>query len=170
MQNIKQLFSKINTFMFDVDGVLTDSMVLTLPDGDQIRRMNIKDGYALRRGIEQGYHISIISGGNSESVRKRLNGLGISEVHLSSNDKVGIFENLLKKYQLKPENILYMGDDIPDYEVMKKVGIAACPKDAAPEIKSISHYISSKKGGQGAVRDVLEQVMKVQDKWLEGNK
>lgn len=170
MQNIKQLFSKINTFMFDVDGVLTDSMVLTLPDGDQIRRMNIKDGYALRYAMEQGYHISIISGGNSESVRKRLNGLGISEVHLSSNNKIEIFENLLKKYKLQAENILYMGDDIPDYDVMKKVGIAACPKDAAPEIKSIAHYISSKKGGQGAVRDVLEQVMKVQDKWFVGNR
>lgn len=168
MSNIKQQFAKINTFMLDVDGVLTDSMVLTLPDGDQIRRMNIKDGYAMKCAIRNGFHISVISGGSSESVRKRLNGLGIEEVHLSSKNKLEVFENLLKKYKLTAENILYMGDDIPDYKVMSKVGIAACPKDAAPEIKNIAHFISSYNGGQGAVREVIEQVMKVQDKWFKG--
>lgn len=167
MSNIKQQFAKIKSFILDVDGVLTDSMVLTLPDGDQIRRMNIKDGYALKCAINNGFHISIISGGSSESVRKRLNALGIEEVHLSSKNKMEVFENLLERFQLKPENILYMGDDIPDYKVMRKVGIAACPKDAAPEIKNISHFISSFNGGQGAVREVIEQVLKVQDKWFQ---
>lgn len=167
MGNIKQLFSKINTFILDIDGVLTDSMVLTLPDGDQIRKMNIKDGYALKCAIDHGFHVSIISGGSSESVRKRLSGLGIEEIHLGCSNKVEVYQKLLKKYSLQPANILYMGDDIPDYEVMSLVGVAACPEDAAHEIKSIANYISSYKGGQGAVRDVIEQVMKVQDKWFK---
>jgi 3-deoxy-D-manno-octulosonate 8-phosphate phosphatase (KDO 8-P phosphatase) len=142
-------------------------MVITLPDGDQVRRMNIKDGYALQHAVKKGYHISIISGGTSESVRKRLNGLGIKEVNLSCKNKIEVFEKLQEKYDLKAEEILYMGDDIPDYKVMQKVGFAACPKDAAEEIKSISHYISPKKGGEGCVRDLIEQLLKLQGKWFD---
>ncbi|MEQ8908724.1 MAG: HAD-IIIA family hydrolase [Vicingaceae bacterium] len=167
MSNLKAKLRPISAIMLDVDGVLTDGMVITLPDGDQVRRMNIKDGYALQHAVKKGYHISIISGGTSESVRKRLNGLGIEEVNLGCKNKVKVFEELKTKFNLKTEEILYMGDDIPDYRVMQQVGFAACPKDAAEEIKSISHYISPKKGGEGAVRDLIEQVLKLQGKWFD---
>ena len=167
MSNIKAKLRPITAFMLDVDGVLTDGMVITLPDGEQVRRMNIKDGYALQHAIKKGYHISIISGGTSESVRKRLNTLGVTEVNLACKNKIEVFEKLQEKFGLKKEEILYMGDDIPDYKVMQKVGFAACPNDAAEEIKSISHYISSKKGGEGCVRDLIEQVLKLQGKWFD---
>jgi len=167
MSNIKAKLRPITAFMLDVDGVLTDGMVITLPDGEQVRRMNIKDGYALQHAVKKGYHISIISGGTSESVRKRLNTLGITEVNLACKNKVEVFEKLKEKFGLKKEEILYMGDDIPDYKVMQKVGFAACPNDAAEEIKSISDYISSKKGGEGCVRDLIEQVLKLQGKWFD---
>lgn len=167
MSNLKAKLKPISAFMLDVDGVLTDGMVITLPDGDQVRRMNIKDGYALQHAIKKGYHISIISGGTSESVRKRLNTLGITEVNLACKNKIEVFEKLQEKFGLQKEEILYMGDDIPDYHVMQKVGFAACPADAAEEIKSVSHYISPKKGGEGAVRDLIEQVLKLQGKWFD---
>lgn len=167
MSNIKAKLRPIAAFILDVDGVLTDGMVITLPDGEQVRRMNIKDGYALQHAVKKGYHISIISGGTSESVRKRLNTLGITEVNLACKNKVEVFEKLKEKFGLTKEQILYMGDDIPDYKVMQRVGFAACPNDAAEEIKSISDYISSKKGGEGCVRDLIEQVLKLQGKWFD---
>lgn len=165
--NLKARLRKINTIMLDVDGVLTDGMVHTLPNGDQIRSMNIKDGYALQHAVKKGYHISIISGGTSESVRKRLNGLGIEEVNLGCKNKLEVFEKLKKRFKLEKENILYMGDDIPDYKVMQSVGFAACPSDAADEIKGISDFISSKKGGEGCVRDLLEQVLRIRGDWFD---
>jgi len=167
MSNLKAKFKTISAFMLDVDGVLTDGMVVTLPDGDQVRRMNIKDGYALQHAVKKGYHISIISGGTSESVRKRLNGLGIKEVNLACKNKVEVFDKLKEKFSLSSDQILYMGDDIPDYKVMQKVGLASCPKDAAEEIKGIADYISPKAGGEGCVRDVIEQVLKLQGKWFD---
>lgn len=167
MSNLKAKLQPISAFMLDVDGVLTNGMVTTLPDGDQLRTMNIKDGYALQHAVKKGYHISIISGGTSESVRKRLNGLGIQEVNLGCKNKVEVFEQLKKKFGLQKEQILYMGDDIPDYKVMQAVGFAACPNDAATEIKSISDYISPKKGGEGCVRDLIEQVLKLHGKWFD---
>jgi|SRR5690554_1003906 len=167
MKNLQSELEKITTFIFDVDGVLTDGQVITMPDGDQLRSMNIKDGYALQYAVKKGYHISIISGGESESVRLRLNGLGIKNVNLACKNKVNIFEQLLIKYNLKAENVLYMGDDIPDYKVMQKVGFAACPSDAATEIKSISHYISPINGGKGCVREIIEKVLRLQNKWFD---
>ncbi len=167
MGNFKELLPKINSFIFDVDGVLTNGMVTTLPDGDQIRTMNIKDGYALQYAIKKGYNIAIISGGSSESVRTRLNGLGITDVYLKASNKIAIFENYIKEKNILAENILYMGDDIPDYHVMQKCGVATCPKDAAIEIKSISDYISDKNGGQGCVRDIIEQVMRCNGDWFD---
>lgn len=167
MSSLKAKLQNISAFMLDVDGVLSDGMVLTLPDGEQVRRMNIKDGYALQHAIKKGYHISIISGGTSESVRKRLNTLGITEVNLGCKNKIAVFEKLKEQFSLRTEQILYMGDDIPDYQVMQKVGFAACPKDAAAEIKEISDYISPKKGGEGCVRDVLEQVLRLQGNWFD---
>lgn len=167
MSNIKAKLKPISAFMLDVDGVLTDGMVITLPDGDQVRRMNIKDGYALQHAVKKGYHISIISGGTSESVRKRLSTLGIKEINLGCKNKIEVFDKLRKEFGLKKEEILYMGDDIPDYKVMQQVGFAACPADACEEIKSISDYISPKKGGNGAVRDLIEQVLKLQNNWFD---
>jgi len=153
--------------MLDVDGVLTDGMVTTLPNGDQIRQMNIKDGYALQHAVKKGYHLEIISGGNSDSVRIRLNSLGIKNVHLGCKNKLKVFEQLLQNNRLIAEEVLYMGDDLPDYEILQEVGFSCCPKDAAKEIKAIVDYISPKKGGEGCVRDVLEQLMQLQEKWFD---
>ncbi|MCW3101793.1 MAG: 3-deoxy-D-manno-octulosonate 8-phosphate phosphatase [Bacteroidetes bacterium] len=167
MENFKTKLNRVKAFIFDVDGVLTDGSVTLMPDGEQVRIMNIKDGYALQLAIKKGYKIAIISGGRSEMVRKRLNGLGISDVYLGIQSKIDTYKEFIEIHELQPEEILYMGDDIPDYEVMKRVGIPTCPNDSAQEIKDISIYISHQKGGKGAVRDVIEQVLKVQGKWLD---
>jgi 3-deoxy-D-manno-octulosonate 8-phosphate phosphatase (KDO 8-P phosphatase) len=167
MQNFKTKLTKVKAFIFDVDGVLTDGSVTLMPDGEQVRVMNIKDGYALQLAIKKGYKIAIISGGRSEMVRKRLNGLGISDVYLGIESKMDTYKEFTEIHELTADEILYMGDDIPDYEVMKRVGIPTCPNDSAQEIKDISIYISHQKGGKGAVRDVIEQVMKVQGKWMD---
>ncbi len=165
MENFKQKLGNISCFVFDVDGVLTDGSLILFPTGEQVRTMNIRDGYALQLAVKKGYRVAIISGGKSESVKARLNGLGIKEVHLGVNDKVDKLKEIMGVYNLKTENILYMGDDVPDFAAMKMCGIASCPADAATEIKSISIYVSDKRGGEGCVRDVIEQVMRVQGKW-----
>lgn len=156
----------ITTFIFDVDGVLTDGSVFVNNEGEMLRTMNIRDGYAMKAAVESGYNVCIISGGSNEGVRVRLRNLGIKNIHLGTPDKVETFDEYIDLHQIKQENILYMGDDIPDYQVMKLVGLPSCPQDACPEIKGISKYISHKNGGKGAVRDVIEQVMKVQGKWM----
>jgi len=157
----------IKAFVFDVDGVLTDGTVHVAEDGQLLRHMNIKDGYAMKTAIDKGYPVCIISGGSNEGVRVRLQNLGINSVHLGVSDKVEKFYEFCDGYEIKPEEVLYMGDDIPDYLVMQKVGLPTCPQDASPEIKGISKYISHKNGGKGAVRDVIEQVLKVQGKWMD---
>jgi len=164
-QSYKELMPQITTFIFDVDGVLTDGKVTIFPDGQLIRTMNIKDGYALKTAVDKGYHVCIISGGTNEAVKLRLRGLGITDIYLGTHNKVAQLDEYLDIYNINPENVLYMGDDIPDHPVMKLVGLPTCPKDAVPEIQDISLYISQKKGGNGCVRDVIEQVLKVQDKW-----
>ncbi len=156
---------RITTFIFDVDGVLTDGTVTIFPDGQLIRTMNIKDGYALKTAVEMGYNVCIISGGTNEAVKSRLKGLGITDIYLGAHNKVTQLNEYVTKHEIALDQVLYMGDDIPDYPVMKLVGLAACPKDAVPEIQNVSMYISQKKGGKGCVRDVIEQVLKVQDKW-----
>ncbi len=155
----------ITTFIFDIDGVLTDSSVHITPTGEMLRIMNIRDGFAMKAAIESGYHVCIISGGSNEGVRIRLQNLGITDIYLGTPNKVETFKEYCGIYQINPEQVLYMGDDIPDYHVMQLVGLPTCPQDASPEIKAISNYISHKNGGKGAVRDVIEQVMKVQGKW-----
>lgn len=155
----------ITTFIFDIDGVLTDSSVHVTESGEMLRIMNIRDGFAMKAALESGYNVCIISGGKNEGVRIRLRNLGINDIHLGSSDKVKTFNEYTELYKIKPETVLYMGDDIPDYHVMQLVGLPTCPQDATPEIKEISNYISHKNGGKGAVRDVIEQVMKVQGKW-----
>ena len=165
----KEYLSNITTLIFDVDGVLTDGTILVTSNGDMYRKMHTKDGYVLQHAIDCGFHICIISGGNNEGVRKRLNGLGIKDVFLGVHHKMETLETYLQKKGVKMESVLYMGDDIPDLQVMQKVGLACCPQDAVQEIKKISHYVSHKKGGKGCVRDVIEQVLKVQNKWLNND-
>ena len=167
-KSYKEYLNHITTFIFDVDGVLTDGTVIVHTDGEMLRNMNIKDGFALKTAVDKGYNLCIISGGSNEGVRKRLEGLGIKEVHLGTHFKTGTLETYFKANAIHPEHVLYMGDDLPDYAVMQLVGFPCCPQDAVPEIKSISKYISHKKGGKGCVRDVIEQVLKVQGKWFSG--
>ena len=164
-KSYKEILNDIDTFIFDVDGVLTDSSVHVSQTGEMLRIMNIRDGFAMKAAIESGYNVCIISGGNNEGVRIRLRNLGITDIHLASPNKVETFKEYTELYNIKPEKVLYMGDDIPDYHVMKLVGMPTCPQDAVAEIKAISKYISHKNGGKGAVREVIEQVMKVQGKW-----
>jgi len=164
-RSYKEIMNDITTFIFDIDGVLTDGSVFVTNEGEILRTMNIRDGYALKAAVENGYHVCVISGGSNEGVRVRLRNLGITDIHLGSPDKVETYKEYIELYNIKPEQVLYMGDDIPDYHVMKLVGLPTCPQDASPEIKAISKYISHKNGGKGAAREIIEQVMKVQDKW-----
>jgi 3-deoxy-D-manno-octulosonate 8-phosphate phosphatase (KDO 8-P phosphatase) len=164
-KSYKEILNDITTFIFDIDGVLTDSSVHVSQTGEMLRIMNIRDGFAMKAAIESGYNVCIISGGSNEGVRIRLQNLGIAAIHLGSADKVKTFNEYTALYNIKPAHVLYMGDDIPDYHVMKLVGLPTCPQDAVAEIKAISNYISHKNGGKGAVREVIEQVMKVQGKW-----
>ncbi|APG59434.1 KdsC family phosphatase [Christiangramia salexigens] len=166
-KSYKEHLNQIKTFIFDVDGVLTDGSIQISSDGQLLRTMNIKDGYALKTAKNAGYTICIISGGKNEGVRKRLRGLGINDIYLGIEDKVEQLDEFFDIYGIKPEEVLYMGDDIPDYYPMKLVGLPCCPQDAAPEVKEISLYVSHRKGGEGCVRDVIEQVMKVQGKWID---
>lgn len=166
MSNFKEDLRSIKAFIFDVDGVLSSAKIYLHPDGDMMRSMNIKDGFAIQYAIRKGYQIAIITGGNSESVRKRFSHLGVKDIYLKSSDKREDFRQFMSLYNLQPSNVLYMGDDLPDYLVMKEVGFPACPSDAIEEIKSISKYVSDKNGGEGCVRDIIEQVLRLQGNWM----
>lgn len=166
-KSYKEYLSQINTFIFDVDGVLTNGMLTIMPDGEMIRHMNVKDGYALKTALNAGFRVCVISGGTNEGVRIRLENLGVKDVYLGAHHKTKQYNELVEKYHLKTEQIVYMGDDIPDAPVMELVGMPTCPNDAVPEIKAIAKYISNKKGGEGCVRDIIEQVLRVQEKWNE---
>ncbi len=163
--NYKEKLNHINTFIFDVDGVLTDGTVTLFPDGEQVRKMSTRDGYAMQYALKKGYRIAIISGGSSKGVQKRFDYLGLTDVHLGCSNKMEVFTELVQTYNLNTEHILYMGDDLPDLEVMKKVGLPTCPQNAATEIKQMAEYVSPKNGGDGCVRDVIEQTLRVQGKW-----
>ncbi|MFB5946871.1 KdsC family phosphatase [Albibacterium profundi] len=158
-------FKKVKAFVFDVDGVLTNGEVLVTEEGEQLRSFSIKDGYALQLAIKKGYPIAIITGGRSNGVKLRLNGLGIHDVFLSVTDKRAVLYEWLKAQDLTVDDLLFMGDDIPDLIVMEEAGIASCPSDAVEEIKEVSQYVSTCAGGKGAVRDVIEKVMKLQGQW-----
>jgi len=168
MTNFKEVLQKVKAFAFDVDGVLSSPEVYLHPTGELMRSMNTKDGYALQYAVKRGYPIAIITGGNTESVALRFRGLGITDIYLASSHKTDDFNDFLFKYNLTSEEVLYMGDDLPDYEVMKKVGVPCCPADAVEEIKSLSHYISPFGGGMGCVRDVIEQVLRLHGRWMDG--
>ncbi len=158
-------FKQITCFAFDVDGVLTDGTVLLLDDGQQARRMSIRDGYALQLAVKKGYKVLVISGAYSEAVKTRLQKLGVVDVFMKVENKEAQLTSYLGANGITPQQVLFMGDDIPDYGVMKTVGLPCCPADAAPEIKHISQYISAQKGGRGCVRDVIEKVMKLNNHW-----
>ena len=145
---------------------MSDGDITVTTDGEMIRTMNVKDGYALKAALNAGFKVCVISGGTNEGVRKRLSDLGIVDIYLGANQKEKVLNEYLSQKDIQPEHILYMGDDIPDYPAMKKVGLPTCPQDAVPEIRAISEYISHKKGGKGCVRDVIEQVLKVHGKWM----
>ena len=161
---------KIKAVAFDVDGVLSCETILLSPDGEPMRSVNIKDGYALQLAVKYGLHVAIITGGSTRAVRIRFEGLGVKDIYLGSAVKMKDYEAFKAKYGLKDEEILYMGDDIPDYEVMKKCGLPCCPADAASDIKSVSAYISHLNGGCGCGRDVIEQVLRAQGKWMSDEK
>ena len=162
--------TKIKALVFDVDGVLSAETIQMSEEGVLMRSVNTKDGYALRLAVTEGLHVAIITGANEEAIRLRYEGLCIHDVFLGSSVKTASLQKLLDKYQLSLDEVLYMGDDIPDYEVMRQVGLPCCPADAAPEIRDASLYVSHRCGGQGCVRDVIEQVLKAQGKWMANAK
>ncbi|GAB1475133.1 HAD-IIIA family hydrolase [Bacteroidota bacterium] len=165
MSNYKVKLSKIKAFAFDVDGVFTDGTVLCTETGDLLRMHNAKDGYAVRMAVLAGYPVAIITGGSSESIKKRFDPIGVKEIYLKSVNKMPDFLDFCSKYNLVPEDILFMGDDIPDMEILTSCGLATCPSDAVNEVKEICEYISIFSGGKGCVRDVIEQTLKIQGKW-----
>lgn len=165
----KSKLKNIKAFVFDVDGVFTDGSVYLLPGANMCRVMSVLDGYAVVKALKKDYLIGVITGGNDDEVRHRINYLGITDYYAKSPDKELDFEHFKTKYNLKNDEILMMGDDLPDIQIMKISGISACPINAVPEVKAISDYISPIEGGKGAVRDVIEQVMKIQGNWVEDN-
>lgn len=164
-KNFKELLPDVRAFVFDVDGVFTDGTVWLHPSGDMIRTSNTRDGYAVHVAVERGFPIAIISGGESELVRDRFSKLGVADIYLGARDKVAALDDFCRKHALTPADVLYMGDDLPDYQVMTRVGIPTCPADAVPEILELARYISARKGGKGCVRDVIEQVLRVRGLW-----
>jgi len=163
----KKNLKNIKAFVFDVDGVFTDGSIILQQDGSMSRVMNVLDGYAVAKAIKEGFIIGIITGGGDPMVKNRMEYLGITDIYQRSYDKLKDFNDFMSKYLFKNSEILYMGDDIPDKCVMENVGIATCPINAVPEVKEISHYISDIHGGKGCVRDIIEQVLKSQNKWNE---
>lgn len=163
--NVLEQFKKITTFIFDVDGVMTDGNIGIVPGLEYIRTMNTKDGYVLQLAVTKGYRVVVITGGNVPPVVERMNSLGITDVFHRAKNKIEVYNRYIGDNMLNAEEILYMGDDIPDYEIMQAVGLACCPADAVQEIKSIAHYISPLPGGKGCVRDVIEKVLKLNGHW-----
>lgn len=162
----KSNLKNIKAFVFDVDGVFTDGSVYLMPDKNMCRVMNVLDGYAVVKAIKENYKICVITGGDDPMVRNRINYLGITDYYAKISNKLEKFEEFKQKYNLANEEILTMGDDLPDISMMKISGISACPQNSVAEVKALSDYISPIQGGKGAVRDVIEQVMKVQEKWI----
>jgi len=164
-----QKLKDITTLIFDVDGVLTTGDIIASNTGEFLRTFNIKDGYALQLAVKKGYHVCIISGGSGAAMQKRFEALGIQNIYLGVSDKVMVFNEILNQHRLTPAEVMYMGDDIPDYNIMKLVGLPTCPADAVEEIKALSTYISPYNGGRTAVRDIIEKILKIQGKWFDPN-
>lgn len=166
-KSYKEFLKNIDTFIFDIDGVMTSCHILVTTQGELLRTMNVRDGFAIKQALKQGFRICIITGGNNQGAKIRFEDLGVTDIYMGNNDKIKPFTAYVNKYGINPENILYMGDDIPDVAPMKAVGVPTCPQDACPEVKKIAIYVSHLNGGYGCVRDVIEQVLKVQGKWEE---
>lgn len=166
MKTFLEELKNVTTFVFDIDGVLTDGSVYVTESGDQFRQFNIKDGYALQLAVKCGYHVCAISGAQAESTKYRMNRLGITDVYVGCKDKVQVFNQYITEKQIDASGVMYMGDDIPDLRVMQLAGLPVCPADAVEEIKAISKYISPVTGGKGCARDLIEKVLKIQGKWL----
>ena len=166
MTNLIPQMKEIKAFAFDIDGVLTKGDVLVNEEGQMLRSVNIKDGYALQHAVKQGYPIAIISGGKSEGMRKRFEGLGLQHIYLGQEHKEAAFADFLLKVNLQPQQVAYMGDDMPDLPLIQQVGLGCCPKDAAIDIKDIAQYISPNNGGEACVRELIERVMKIQNTWF----
>lgn len=162
--------NRIRAVIFDVDGVLSDDTVTLHPDGEPMRTVNIKDGYAIQLAVKMGLRIAIITGGYSESIRIRYSRLGVKDIYMRCSVKLDTYNDFLEKYGLDSAQIIYMGDDIPDYEVMSRCGCPVCPADACPDIMAISRYVSDVRGGHGCARDVIEQVLRAQGKWMTSEK
>jgi 3-deoxy-D-manno-octulosonate 8-phosphate phosphatase (KDO 8-P phosphatase) len=167
MTNFKEALVRVKAFVFDIDGVLSLQTIGLNAFGVPSRTVNLRDGYAIQLAVKKGYRVGIISGSNSKEYKKRLKRLGVTDVYLNSRLKIKRFEDFLIKYDLKESDVLFMGDDIPDFEVMKKAGIPVCPSDADSEIKELAYYISDKKGGEGCARDVIEQVLRLHNNWMD---
>jgi 3-deoxy-D-manno-octulosonate 8-phosphate phosphatase (KDO 8-P phosphatase) len=167
MTNFKEDLGRVKAFVFDIDGVLSLQTINLNSFGVPNRTVNLRDGYALQLAVKKGYTVGIISGSNSKEYQKRLKLFGIKDIYLNSRSKLEHFNNFLKKHNLNSSDVLFMGDDIPDFEVMKKAGIAVCPADADSEIKEVASYISDKRGGEGCVRDVIEQVLRLHNNWMD---
>lgn len=168
-KNYKELLHHIKAFVFDIDGVLTNGVFQIGHDGRPIRNLNSKDGYAMQLAIKKGFVVGVISGGKCEGVKASLQRLGLTDIYMGAAHKLDAWHDLLAVYEhqdLNPENILYMGDDIPDYHLIQEAGIGAAPANAAPEIRALSQYVSPKNGGEGCVRDVIEQTLKLQGNWM----
>ncbi|MCF8452764.1 MAG: HAD-IIIA family hydrolase [Pedobacter sp.] len=159
----------IKAFILDVDGVMTNGMLLVTESGEFLRQFNIKDGYALQLAVKRGFKIAVVSGARSKGVEHRLRGLGITDIFLGLDSKTAAFNEFMEKNGLLPEQVLFMGDDIPDLELMKMAGLAVCPADAVEEIKAAAHYISPKNGGDSCVRDIIEKVLKIQNLWISAD-
>ncbi len=169
MANFKEDLVRVKAFIFDIDGVLSQQTISLNVFGIPNRTVNVRDGYALQLAVKKGYHIGIISGCNSKEYLKRLKLLGINDIYLNSRGKLDHFNMFLKKHNLDKSDVLYMGDDIPDFTVMKEAGVAVCPSDADSEIKQVAAFISDKKGGEGCVRDVIEQVLRLHNNWMDSD-
>lgn len=167
MTTTKDLLISIKAIVLDVDGVLTNGSVLITENGEELRSMNVKDGYALQLAVKKGLHVWVISGGNSQGVAKRLNRLGIEEVHLSVKDKLSCLQKLSEKYQIKLHEMAFLGDDVPDLQPMQVVALGVCPADAVMEVKNIAHLVLPQQGGQGAVRALIEQCLRAKQLWTD---
>jgi 3-deoxy-D-manno-octulosonate 8-phosphate phosphatase (KDO 8-P phosphatase) len=167
LKNPLERFRDVKTFVFDVDGVMTDGKVLVLETGEHLRTYSAKDGYAIRRALEEGYNVCIITGGVGGSIDNRMKKLKVTQYYTNAEDKVPVFKRYCEANNINPSDVLYMGDDLNDYQVMHKVGLATCPVDACVEIQGICHYVSPIKGGDGCVRDVIEKVMRVHQTWMK---
>ncbi len=167
MTNFKENLARVKAFVFDIDGVLSLQTISLNAFGVPNRTINLRDGYAVQLAVKKGYHVAVISGSNAKEYQKRLKQLGVKDVYLNSRSKLEHFNDFLRKHDLNISDVLFMGDDIPDHEVMKVAGVPVCPSDADSEIRQVAGYISDKRGGEGCVRDVIEQVLRLHNKWME---